>query len=169
MCEIVSDFYHMQRPWLGKTDGVLNSIPNWKELAPYLLENNGHISLESVWKWLKEFPFQGPFHAFEVVTDLRHTELLNRAPDINTWANSGPGAQRGLARIHNRPLNSLAPTKQACNEMIEILNLSRDKKYWPNNEDYPPLELREIEHSLCEFDKYLRVLTGQGRPRSIYR
>jgi hypothetical protein len=32
----------------------------------------------------------------------------------------------------------------------------------------PMLEMRDIEHSLCEFDKYERVRLGQGRPRSKY-
>jgi hypothetical protein len=33
-----------------------------------------------------------------------------------------------------------------------------------------PFEMREIEHSLCEFDKYCRVKFKEGRtPRSIYR
>lgn len=31
-----------------------------------------------------------------------------------------------------------------------------------------PFELREIEHSLCEFDKYERVRTGVGRPRQKF-
>ncbi len=30
---------------------------------------------------------------------------------------------------------------------------------------WPPLELREIEHSLCEFDKYERVRLGEGKPK----
>ena len=30
------------------------------------------------------------------------------------------------------------------------------------------LEMRDIEHSLCEFDKYERVRLGQGAPRSKY-
>jgi hypothetical protein len=29
--------------------------------------------------------------------------------------------------------------------------------------------MREIEHSLCEFDKYMRVKRGEGRPRSKYQ
>jgi hypothetical protein len=29
-------------------------------------------------------------------------------------------------------------------------------------------EMREIEHSLCEFDKYERVRNKQGAPRSKY-
>ena len=30
-------------------------------------------------------------------------------------------------------------------------------------------ELREIEGGLCEFDKYSRILKGEGRTRSIYK
>jgi hypothetical protein len=28
--------------------------------------------------------------------------------------------------------------------------------------------MRDIEHSLCETDKYLRVKNGEGRPRAKY-
>lgn len=30
------------------------------------------------------------------------------------------------------------------------------------------LEMRDVEHSLCEFDKYLRIKTGEGRTRAKY-
>ena len=33
---------------------------------------------------------------------------------------------------------------------------------------YPYWELREIEHCLCEFDKYERIRLGQGRPRTKF-
>jgi hypothetical protein len=29
--------------------------------------------------------------------------------------------------------------------------------------------MREVEHTLCEFDKYERVRTGEGKPRGVYR
>jgi hypothetical protein len=31
------------------------------------------------------------------------------------------------------------------------------------------VDMRCIEHSLCEFDKYMRVKEGTGTPRSLYR
>lgn len=34
--------------------------------------------------------------------------------------------------------------------------------------DFPALEMRGIEHSLCEADKYLRVLNGEGKPRARF-
>ena len=49
--------------------------------------------------------------------------------------------------------------------MQEMLKTSRQYL----GDHVPPLEMREIEHSLCEFDKYTRVKNGEGRPRSIYR
>jgi hypothetical protein len=32
----------------------------------------------------------------------------------------------------------------------------------------PPVEMREIEHSLCEFDKYMRALEGDGKMKRTY-
>lgn len=38
----------------------------------------------------------------------------------------------------------------------------------PNSPIYPYWELREIEHCLCELDKYERIRLGQGRPRAKF-
>ena len=160
MCSIIEDFYHNR-----------GTDVDWQEVAQDCLENRGNITLEQVWKWLKNIPFQGPFHSYEVVTDLRHTALLDHAPDINTWANAGPGAQRGLARIHGRELNSRVKATQAVEEMRELLALSYSSMFWPRNDDFPNWEMRDVEHWLCEFDKYMRVYesNGERRPRSIYK
>ena len=114
--------------------------------------------------WLKQFRGWGDFMAYEVITDLRHTRYLNKAPDINTWAVAGPGAIRGLNRLHGRDYKKGMSQAQACAEMRELLELSRDAL----PDFVPPLELREIEHSLCETDKWLRVKQGQGRIRAKY-
>jgi hypothetical protein len=104
---------------------------------------------------------------YEVVTDLRHTRYLRAAPDVNTWANAGPGAFRGLNRVFGRPLKQAQNPQAACQEMADLLTMS--KHYWPKPTIWwPKLEMRDIEHSLCEFDKYERVRNGEGRPRSMY-
>lgn len=122
-------------------------------------------TMQEVHTWLKQFRGWGNFMAYEVVTDLRHTRYLRSAPDINTWAVAGPGAIRGLNRLHGRKLTAGLNQDQACQEMRELLALSRD-----NLPDFvPTLELREIEHSLCETDKWLRVQQGQGRPRAKFK
>lgn len=174
----------------------------WRDVAEMCLMDSTRpdrvIALESVWDWLRQFPFQGPFHAYEVVSDLRHTALLDRAPDILTWANPGPGAQRGLNRIHGRVNESPRKSKhkwrpsggsreQYIAEMRELLELSRDTRYWPQKvagdaygcdgyglDDvtcmgpWPAWELHEVEMWCCEADKYFRVEQGEGTPRGRY-
>lgn len=128
--------------------------------------NHTNCSLESAWAWFRGsgcFAW-GPFMSYEVVTDMRWTRYLNQAPDIMTWANPGPGAFRGLNRLFGRPLKPNVKPEQALEEMRHLLALSR--RHLPKH--VPDLELREIEHSLCEYDKYTRVKNGEGRPRSLY-
>ena len=120
-----------------------------------------HESLEETWKRYLPYPGFSGFMAYEVVTDLRHTKHLENAEDIMTWANPGPGAKRGLNRIHGRPLEKNIPKGQLINEMRELLKLC--------NMSPLPLEMRDIEHCLCEFDKYERVRLGQGKPRAKYK
>ena len=107
----------------------------------------------------------GPFLSYEIVTDLRHTRLLEKAVDINTWANVGPGALRGLNRIFG-----YVHRDDALAKMVWL----RAETTKPNNEllqsHVPlPLELRDIEHSLCEYDKWARVYNNEGTPRCRYR
>lgn len=104
----------------------------------------------------------GPFIGYEVACDLRYSGMLARATDVMTWANPGPGARRGLNRLHGRAVDAKASTA-AC--VIEMQVLLQDmSSEWKNI----PLEMREIEHSLCEYDKWQRVTLGQGFPRQKY-
>lgn len=126
-------------------------------------------TLEKAYKRLLPAPGFGPFLSYEVITDLRHTRYLEDASDIMTWANPGPGAVRGIHRLFGFPLVRGYHAKMIkgvdyVQHMRELLVMSPDYL-----EDHvPDLEMRDIEHSLCEFDKYERTRTGHGRPRSKY-
>lgn len=107
----------------------------------------------------------GGFMAYEAACDLRWCPgWLDKADDVLTWANTGPGAKRGLNRLHGRPLEASIREEQAVAEMRQLLDLSPIYL----GAHVPELEMREIEHSLCETDKYLRVKNGEGKPRSLY-
>lgn len=122
----------------------------------------------------------GGFMSYEVVCDLRYTDYLSKAPDKLTWSWAGPGALRGLQRIwgeyHHKGTSENerkswntrqrrpSEQEQALERMAEILSYLRTQ--WPRG--WPALEMREVEHSLCEFDKYERARLGQGRPRSKF-
>lgn len=122
-------------------------------------------TIQSATEWLAGHSGWGGFLAYEVATDLRHTRYLCNAPDIMTWANAGPGAKRGLNRIFGRPLTKALSQQQALEEMRWLLKISPEYL----GPHMPALEMRDVEHSLCETDKYLRVKLGEGRPRSKYQ
>ena len=118
-------------------------------------------TLEAAFDLLKDRPGVGPFVAYEVVTDLRRTPLLRDAPDTMTWANAGPGAIKGLHRVWGRPSDQSLRPEQALSEMRLLLELSPGYL----GAHVPSLELRDIEHNLCEIEKYLRVKLGEGTGR----
>lgn len=161
------------KPGMPKLDGILWVIDNfrkksdWEGMAKILL-NDTSPRLQSVWEWMREFEFFGDFHSYEIVTDLRHTALLDNATDIMTWANPGPGANRGANRVFGRDKDQRNSKEKLNDEMQEILLCSQDANLWPLN-IYRPWEMRDVEHTLCEFDKYERVRLGEGRPRGVYR
>jgi hypothetical protein len=120
-------------------------------------------SMQAAWASLLPHHGWGGFTAYEVVCDARYTRYGARWRDINRWAHAGPGAVRGLNRLHGRPLKTPLKQIQALEEM-QALMISMNANW----EHKPVLELREIEHSLCEYDKYQRVLLGEGAPRQKF-
>lgn len=129
-----------------------------------------HGSLEKAWELLISYPYLGPFMAYEVVTDLRHTRLLSTADDIMSWANPGPGCARGISRVHtgdpeayNR--SNFKHREIMMKEMQLMVEMSRDPELWPYLDR--PWEMREAEHLFCETDKLTRAREG-GRMKQRY-
>lgn len=122
-------------------------------------------SMEFVfYRLIKEYLI-GRFVGYEIVCDLAFTRLLDDAKDRLTWANMGPGAQRGLQRLGFQSSSQ----DDGVRSMRQLHSLADSfLPEWILNSPCAPFELREIEHSLCEFDKYERVRTGAGRPRQKY-
>jgi hypothetical protein len=193
-------------PHMPKIDGILRCFQNvlesrqpfltpsgvtldasWQTIAGICLEGRGEISMESVWDWFRRYPRSGDFMAYEIVTDLCYTDILKDAPDRMTWANAGPGAIRGLNRIHGRPLEQQHPKRKTNEEMQNLLSLSKTAMHWPQMGDgpyqyvvtrdgqravdgkYPEWDMRTVEHTLCEFDKYERIRLGEGSVKGVYQ
>lgn len=171
---------------MDKIAGVLWCVDQFnKERAQYEAAFDEGTTLEGCHEALTMLPYMGDFMAYEVVTDLRHTDLLRNAPDIMTWANPGPGAARGLDRLAREPLgtrNRNNPAHRAAmqTEMQVLLEFSRDQarwpsdeyRYWPDRDRLQPFkdwEMRTVEHTLCEFDKYERTRLGEGRPKQLFK
>jgi hypothetical protein len=166
---------------------------DWRSVATSWMRGS-NPDLQFAFTWLQEFAYLGSFHSYEIVTDLRHTRLLGRAGDVNKWANIGPGARRGMNRIMDRTRPGdvsgrkrwglKLPDEDVLSEMRALLSNSLDARYWPQHskamgwssnagkfkgaDDWPRWELRDVEHTLCEFDKFERVYHGEGRPRGKF-
>ena len=156
---------------LDKLQGIIRCINYmWGRKDEILEEAHKHKdSLEGMWNYLRTFPYQGPFMAYEVVTDLSFTMFGKDAKDRLTWANAGPGAMRGLNRLTGRPLNYTRKSNDWVGEMRELFEVCKERlpaHIMNSNRHY--FELREVEGGLCEFDKYSRILKGEGRTRSKY-
>ena len=162
------DFLHDGRTKKEKEEGKL---PNRVLFANKIRRRP---SMERAVNILMRVPTIGGFIGYEIACDLRHTRLLADAYDIKSWANPGPGAMRGIHRLmtgkHKWPKGTPRPDYVRAMRMLlrraerrGMLGKAIKRCEWP-------FEMREIEHSLCEFDKYCRVKFKEGkRPRSVYR
>lgn len=158
---------------VSKLDGILNCIDEARPQLPRMIGHwiqcakDGTLGLETAWTDLKQLHFMGGFMAYEVVTDLRHTPVLDKANDIMTWGNLGPGAIRGIGRVvANNPhlyANSTKSQKEMLGLMAELLKLSQDPHYWP--QEWPAWEMHEVEMWLCEYAKYCNGKEGERLKR----
>jgi len=112
----------------------------------------------------------GNFMAYQYTMDFTYTRYLHNALDQDTFTCLGLGAVRGIKRI----LTGSPDSKKVKNELeIAIEILERWKKWidWQNISDYNycsfyELHLCDVEHWLCEYDKYCR---GGSKKRNYPR
>jgi len=164
---------------MDKLKGVLHCVDEINKKRAHWRDyfNGKQRTLEEAWHRLKAEKHMGPFMAYEVITDLYHTPLLESAPDIMTWCNPGPGAKRGLLRLYKgdsavteRGVSIPWPPGECIRMIYHLMNdINMDDDYDPAFWGKPYWDMRDVEHTLCEYDKYRRVLQGQGKPRNLYR
>lgn len=138
-----------------------------KRVLGTVLERPPESGLEWLHRALQSYPYIGGFTGYEIVSDLRHLPIMKKARDVMSWAHAGPGAVRGINRVLGVPVRDSRPQASALRHMQELLASSKLEEHWPA--EWPVWEMREIEHTLCEFDKYERVRLGEGTPRGRFR
>lgn len=111
----------------------------------------------------------GSFLAGQVVADLKNTKEhdLYGAPDKATFVVPGPGSIRGLAWYHYG--NSFQMSERTFGPHFQLLRQEFDANYdWGTDTPFPRPDNQDLQNCLCEFDKYCRVKTGQGRSKRQY-
>lgn len=143
---------------MDKIDYIIDRVwePIYKRFQPP--EEN---TLEAWHKELMKFDGMGSFMAAQVVCDLKHTHVLNTAPDWRDWSAIGPGSRRGLNRYFGRKLEGSISTTVYAKEIALLQNAVAQ---------YCKLAIhaQDVQNCLCEYDKYCRVKLGEGKPRSSY-
>ena len=153
------------------------ATPNWKGpkylfLASMLLqplwENRAAIrpttmdTLASFFKRLHACYGVGTFTAAQVVADMKYASVLRGASDWWTWAAPGPGSRRGLNRVFNYPVDQSWRDETFLEHLTKLL--FEVNKWFPNS----PFHAQDLQNVMCEFDKYERARTGEGKPKQKY-
>jgi len=99
------------------------------------------------------------FMAKEVLLDAMGWPSMRRlVRDEGDWTPPGPGARRGLNRLHGRALNFDPPEARFVTEMRRLLRTLRSLD--PEFCTSVALDLHDVQFQLCEYDKYCRVGDG---------
>ena len=145
---------------MDKIDYIIDKV--WLPFYINTLYPRKEESLQNYWNFLRTFDGLGSFMAAQIVCDLKYTKALKDAPDWWRWAALGPGSIRGINRYLDRPVNS--PLKQ--DEGLSVINKAQGVIQL---ELGVQLHAQDVQNCFCEYDKYLRVKNGEGRPRSTYK
>lgn len=111
---------------------------------------------------LRAVPGVGSFIAGQIIADLKNTigSPWHDAADWFTFVVPGPGSRRGLARLIGKP----APYSLSDREFYKHFEVAEDLAM----NVFQDLCAQDIQNCLCEFDKYMRVRLGEGKPRQHY-
>ena len=149
-------------------DRLVKSINHLKKnienLSSELVSAAQKRSLKMCQTVILTIPNIGNFFAWQIMCDLIEVKVLGRITD-NQWACLGPGAKNGLRRIfclettrgelrHTRLLRDLCRSKGSKSGFAKLglqfpVILHKD------------LSLKNVEHALCEYDKYFRFALEQ--------
>lgn len=121
-------------------------------------------SMEDLVEELMQFRNIGSFMAGQIAADLRWA-TDGKFIDKDKWAAMGPGSARGMNRLHERDVKSPLKQEQFLTELKEFVAFA--KKALPASIT-SRLEMIDWQNCFCEFDKYSRVLLGEGRPKQKY-
>jgi hypothetical protein len=141
-----------------------------KEIAPTM-----KASMQEARDALASVQGIGAFMAYQIIVDLSYSKKwLGKAKDINTFTSPGPGTCRGISRVFYDVEFQPLPDAKRNEHMLELWHAANDSnKYWPNDatdprKGYAPLSMSNCLNLNCEFDKYCRVIRGEGKTRSRY-
>ncbi|KAG6868659.1 hypothetical protein C0993_012464 [Termitomyces sp. T159_Od127] len=119
--------------------------------------------LAEVYDYLLSFPSMGEFSTYQLVLNLTYTNALNFSG--MDFVIAGPGASSGLGKMFGR--QKLKTAKETHpdieEELIRWLAMNQHAQFTRLGLEFSglgpkhfPMDLVDVEHTLCEVDKYAR-------------
>jgi hypothetical protein len=121
-------------------------------------------SMRAAWCQIVGLPGFRSFIAGQVVADLRWA-MDGRWRDMLIWAPMGPGSIRGIHRLYDRWIAKPIKEEQFLSELRAIIDYGKAKL--PRSIT-SRMEAHDWQNCLCETDKYVRALLGEGHPKQRY-
>lgn len=125
------------------------------------------LHLMELYEWIISFPGMGEFTTYQLLLNLSYTKYLNFSGF--DFVVPGPGAISGLGKMFGPQLKTIRrkhPTididiihwmAKTQNEHFHRLGIT----FSGLGSDNRPMELADIEHTICEVDKYSRIAHPQ--------
>ena len=164
----------------NKTQNAICMIEGWMDNIDEIY-NNAIVKAKNMKEQLAYFttlPCVGDFTAYEYACSLAETNRYCKNPMVS-WSqdnatNVGPGALRGINWIF-KDRGGLTPYQCILylrsiwrHELQQRGTYDRFVSQLPK-EMNGDIDLRVIEHCLCETQKYNKAVTGSGRPKESFK
>jgi hypothetical protein len=121
---------------------------------------------------LSSFPGIGEFLAYQIFVDFSYIKDFPFSE--NEFVVAGPGCKKGLNYLfesfdglgYEEALFWLRDNQSGI--LARFPNYNPQELFWDLPKEERTLNLMSLENSMCEISKYIRAITGKGRPRIVY-
>ena len=115
-------------------------------------------TMKEAFNIIRSYPLIGNFMAYQLVTDINYSGIVNWQE--NEFTVAGPGSIRGIKKCFVNKGN------MTDEEIIKYMYENQDKEFKRLNLNFKriinrPLQLIDCQNIFCELDKYLRVAVPQ--------
>lgn len=147
-----------------KVEYVVHDIltPLWNDRR--ILRPTKNDTLQSFANRLSPYRGMGSFMVGQVVADIKYTPPLLMADDWGTFALMGPGSRRGMNRLLGMDKRKALQYDEWLENLLTLRETVNAKHILPS-----PIHAQDMQNCLCEFDKYMRAVLGEGRPKQLYK
>lgn len=149
---------------MDKVDYVIDMVlkPAWADRVRFSSAVGALDTLDGLHGLLMTLNGMASFMAAQVVADLKYA-TPDKWEDFYSFAASGPGSRRGLNRVLGLDKDAPMPELVFRQRLAGLWGKVNARLKWAQD-----LTAQDLQNCLCEFDKYERARTGDGRPKQLY-